>query len=105
MRLLLIFFRYYIDGPKKSSYSELPLVLPGEPDNISKNKRGNYWVGIAGGRSKESPAIHDMVSEQPLIRKIFLISHKLLTAPITAIMNLIPHKLINEIGFEVRSLI
>lgn len=93
--------RYILSGPKTGQYVDFSVSLPGEPDNISKSKRGTYWIGIASGRTKESPAPHDRFAEQPLLRKAFLITQNILLAPIATIMKLIPHKTVNEIGFEV----
>lgn len=77
------------------------MALPGEPDNISNTKRGSYWVGLATGRSKEFPAPHDRLAEYPLVRKAILLAQKIILAPITSIAKLIPHKTVNEFGFEV----
>ncbi|XP_054718290.1 adipocyte plasma membrane-associated protein-like [Uloborus diversus] len=96
-------FKYYLSGPTKGQKTDLPLVLPGEPDNISRNKRGNYWVGLASCRSKENPTIYDRVSELPFLRQWFLHLHRLSTAPIRALLGVIPNKWANEVGFELQS--
>lgn len=96
-------FKYHLKGPKTSLYTDFSEVLPGEPDNISKNPRGNYWVGISTARSKEFPALHDRFAQHPELKKGFLFLQKLLLAPVAKIMSLIPDKRINEIGFELRT--
>lgn len=96
-------FKYHLQGTKKGLFIDLPFVLPGEPDNISKSKRGTYWVGIATARSKESPALHDNLANKPFLRKLILHVHRLSTTPITFLMGLIPHKKVNEIGFELKT--
>lgn len=93
--------KYHLQGSQSGLFTDFSVTLPGEPDNISKNKRGNYWVGFASGRSKESPTILDKVAEQPLLRKAFLFIQKVLLAPVTGVMKLIPHQKTNEFGFEV----
>lgn len=97
-------FKYYLKGTKKGLYTDLPMVLPGEPDNISKSKRGTYWVGISNGRSIEEPALLDFFAEMPRVRSVFLHLHRSLTAPITAVLGLLPYKTANEIGFELKTL-
>lgn len=97
-------FKYHIKGEKKGTRKQLPLVLPGEPDNITPNKRGNYWVGIATARTSSSPALHDKLSEKPFWRKLLLHVHKLSTAPICAVMGVLPYKQSKEIGFELQSM-
>ncbi|XP_068636921.1 protein STRICTOSIDINE SYNTHASE-LIKE 10-like [Aristolochia californica] len=42
--------RYWLQGPRTGSY-ELFASIPGYPDNIRRNSRGEFWVGVAGGRA------------------------------------------------------
>ncbi|GIY27421.1 adipocyte plasma membrane-associated protein [Caerostris darwini] len=95
-------FKYQIAGETKG-YLDFPLVLPGEPDNIKRSKNGNYWISVATGRTLDNPSILDRISDKPFWRSLFLHIHKLSTLPICSIMQLIPHKKVKEIGFELQN--
>ncbi|GFS96770.1 adipocyte plasma membrane-associated protein [Nephila pilipes] len=96
-------FKYHVAGPKEGLNEELPIKLPGEPDNIKRSKNGNYWLTVATGRTQENPTILDRFSDKPLIRSIALHLHRLSTAPIYAVLQLVPHKKTKEIGFELKN--
>ncbi|KFM67955.1 Adipocyte plasma membrane-associated protein, partial [Stegodyphus mimosarum] len=96
-------FKYIVTGPKKGFVVDLSLVLPGEPDNISRNKRGNYWVGLSTARTAESPGFHDRFSEYPFLRRVFLHVHKISTTPISFLLSLLPYKQAKEIAFELQN--
>ncbi|KAG9450890.1 hypothetical protein H6P81_010855 [Aristolochia fimbriata] len=41
--------RYWLRGPRTGTY-DLFATIPGYPDNVKRNSRGEFWVGVAGGR-------------------------------------------------------
>jgi len=78
--------KYYLKGPKRGELSVLTSSLPGLPDNIKLNDRGNYYVGLY----PRLPATHhilDLLSSHNLLRKFIsrLVS-----------MVLIPAKILNQ---------
>ncbi|XP_042909345.1 adipocyte plasma membrane-associated protein [Parasteatoda tepidariorum] len=93
-------FKYFIQGPKKGTKTVLPVVFPGEPDNISRNKRGTYWVALAGARSLEKPSLGDNLAGKPLVRRAILYIHKVLTAPIANLMQYLPYDWAKDTAFE-----
>ncbi|KAG8192903.1 hypothetical protein JTE90_025612 [Oedothorax gibbosus] len=97
-------FRYHIEGEKAGLLRDLPMVLPGEPDNICRGKQGTYWISFATGRSHENPTLLDRLSDKPFWRKLLLHVHRLATAPISIVLNLLPYKQAKEVGFELQTL-
>ncbi|CAL1270471.1 unnamed protein product [Larinioides sclopetarius] len=95
-------FKYHIEGPKKGLNEELPMLLPGEPDNLKRSKNG-YWVTVATARTTENPTMLDIFSDKPFWRCLVLHLHRLTTLPISAILKLVPDKRAKEIGFELHT--
>uniref|UniRef100_A0A914EA74 Strictosidine synthase conserved region domain-containing protein n=1 Tax=Acrobeloides nanus TaxID=290746 RepID=A0A914EA74_9BILA len=63
--------RLYIAGPKKGQH-EVFVNLPGAPDNIRLNPRGNFWVAIACTRQQGKFFIWDFLAPYPLIRTLIM---------------------------------
>ena len=45
--MVLIDYRYYLDGPRAGTTDVFADNLRGTPDNISPSSSGGYWIGIA----------------------------------------------------------
>lgn len=44
--------RYWLQGTPKGGTTQVLAELPGYPDNINRNSKGEYWVGIYSKRGK-----------------------------------------------------
>ena len=58
--------KYWIEGPKTGTV-ELVADLPGFPDNIRLNEKGEYWVAIDCCRTRAQ----EVLIHYPWIRKIY----------------------------------
>uniref|UniRef100_A0A2C9LM22 Strictosidine synthase conserved region domain-containing protein n=1 Tax=Biomphalaria glabrata TaxID=6526 RepID=A0A2C9LM22_BIOGL len=64
--------KVYIDGPKSGEKEVFITNLPGYPDNIKPNARGNLYVGMGSVRFQGSSAIGsflDIVAPYPFIKR------------------------------------
>ncbi|XP_012944585.2 adipocyte plasma membrane-associated protein [Aplysia californica] len=64
--------RIYLKGPRANSVEVLTENLPGYPDNIKRNSRGNYYVGMGSVRFQGSSPIGsflDLVGPYPPIKR------------------------------------
>lgn len=86
----VIRFTHSKNSLDKFGKKEVILILPGEPDNITPSKRGNYWIAIGNGRTSESPTIYDSLCHKPKLRVLMLIFHHMVFHPLTTLVNLIP---------------
>ena len=67
-----IYFRLYIKGPLKGTDDIFIDNLPGYPDNIKKNRMGNFYVGMASVRFQGSSPIGsflDLVGPNPGLKR------------------------------------
>lgn len=65
--------RYYLKGPKKGTSDIFVDNLPGFPDNIKLNSRGNYFVGMGSVRfvgSSPLGSFLDLIGPYPGIKKV-----------------------------------
>ena len=65
-------FRLYIKGPKLGTSDVFVDNLPGYPDNIKKNTRGNFYVGMASVRFDGASPIGsflDIVGPYPSLKR------------------------------------
>ncbi|CAL1546403.1 unnamed protein product [Lymnaea stagnalis] len=65
--------KIYLKGPNTGQVEVLIDNLPGYPDNIKENDRGNYYVGMGSVRFQGSSPIGsflDIVSQYPSIKRI-----------------------------------
>ena len=64
--------RYYLKGPKAGESDIFAVNLPGYPDNIKINSRGNFYVGMGvvryEGISRMGPFL-DLVGPYPAIKR------------------------------------
>lgn len=58
--------KYWLEGPKTGTV-ELAANLPGFPDNVRINERGQFWVAIDCCRT----AAQEVLSHNPWIRSIY----------------------------------
>ncbi|XP_052260836.1 adipocyte plasma membrane-associated protein-like isoform X2 [Dreissena polymorpha] len=64
--------RYFLSGKKKGTSDVFADNLPGFPDNIKPNSRGNYFVGMGSVRFKGSSPIGsflDLIAPYPSLKK------------------------------------
>lgn len=64
--------RYYLKGPKAGKSELLLDNLPGYPDNIKLNSRGNFYVGLASVRYEGSGVTKpflDVVAPFPAVKR------------------------------------
>ena len=69
---MLFTFRLYIKGPLKGTNDIFIDNLPGYPDNIKKNKMGNFYVGMASVRFEGASPIGsflDIVGPYPALKR------------------------------------
>ncbi|XP_023333407.1 adipocyte plasma membrane-associated protein [Eurytemora carolleeae] len=78
--------KYYLTGERSGEVKVLVNSLPGLPDNIKLNDRGNYYVGLIGPRLPGTWHILELVAPHNILRKF--ISR-------LVCMVLIPSKLLN----------
>ncbi|RWS01859.1 Adipocyte plasma membrane-associated protein-like protein [Dinothrombium tinctorium] len=79
--------------------------LPGEPDNVrrSSGQKETYWVAFFFARNSSHPALHDILSNKPFLRKaIFRFFHALGSSLeyLGTLSNYVPLK---DIGHKVKS--
>jgi len=79
--------KYYLKGEKAGTAEILTSSLPGLPDNIKLNERGNYYVGLITPRLPNTWHILELVAPHNLVRKF--ISRLICMA-------LVPSKFINQ---------
>ncbi|PON63958.1 Strictosidine synthase [Parasponia andersonii] len=58
--------KYWLKGPK-TGYVELVANLPGFPDNVRINEKGQFWVAIDCCRT----AVQEVLSHNPWIRSVY----------------------------------
>jgi sugar lactone lactonase YvrE len=58
--------KYWLDGPK-SGTTELVADLPGFPDNVRINEKGQFWVAIDCCRT----AAQELLTHNPWIRGVY----------------------------------
>lgn len=58
--------KYYLEGPKRGA-TEVVADLPGFPDNIRMNERGDFWVAIDCCRT----AAQEVFMHHPWLRNIY----------------------------------
>jgi len=61
--------KIFLKGPKKYECEKLDIKLPGLPDNIRLNERGNFYVGIISPRLPNTVHILELATTHNLIRK------------------------------------
>ncbi len=61
--------KYHIAGPKAGTAELLTNRLPGLPDNIRVNDRGNFFVGVISPRLPNTWHVMELVAPHNLIRK------------------------------------
>ena len=61
--------KIFLKGPKKYECEKLKLKLPGLPDNIRLNERGNFYVGIISPRLPNTVHIQEIAATHNLVRK------------------------------------
>lgn len=70
-----MFNRYYLKGPKAGTTDTWADNLPGFPDNIKPNSRGNFYVGMGSVRFEGSSPLGsflDLIAPYPSIKKIIV---------------------------------
>lgn len=67
----MIFFRYYLKGPKKGQH-EVFLNLPGFPDNVRLSDRNTLLVALVIARKDDflRKSVLDLLGEYPFIRTV-----------------------------------
>lgn len=58
--------RYWLEGPKSGTI-ELVADLPGFPDNVRLNQKGEFWVAIDCCRTK----VQELLIQNPWMRNIY----------------------------------
>lgn len=86
----VIRFSHSKNSLDKFGKKEVILNLPGEPDNITPSKRGNYWIAVSNVRTSDSPTIYDSLCHKPKLRALLLIFHHMVFHPLTTLANLLP---------------
>ena len=61
--------KHYLNGPRQGQTELLTEKLPGLPDNIRANDRGNFFVGVLSPRLPNTWHVLDLVAPHNLIRK------------------------------------
>uniref|UniRef100_A0A914EBF4 Strictosidine synthase conserved region domain-containing protein n=1 Tax=Acrobeloides nanus TaxID=290746 RepID=A0A914EBF4_9BILA len=64
--------RFYISGPKKGQQEIFVNNLPGAPDNVRLNSRGNFYVAIAYTRHPDKFFLWDFLGPYPWVRNLIL---------------------------------
>lgn len=67
--------RYYLTGEKQGTSDIFIDNLPGYPDNIKSNSRGNFFVGMGSVRFEGSSPIGsflDLIGPYPGLKKIIV---------------------------------
>lgn len=59
--------RYWLKGEKKGTSEVFMDNLPGFPNNIQRNERGNYWLGFTTKRNKQLDGVHNKPGMKKLI--------------------------------------
>ena len=65
-------FRFYIKGPRAGDFDVFADNLPGYPDNIKKNSKGSFYVGLASVRFQGASPIGsflDLVGPYPAVKR------------------------------------
>lgn len=65
--------KFFLKGPKKGNAIVIQNNLPGYPDNIRRNSKGNYYVGMSHTRFATWNPLHkflDLLGPYPGLRKI-----------------------------------
>lgn len=63
--------RYYLKGPKKGTFDVFADGLPGSPDNLKLDEKGNFYVSLVMARDEQlTPSFVQNIGRYPLIRKL-----------------------------------
>lgn len=80
--------KYYLRGERSGQHEILTDALPGLPDNIKLNDRGQYYVGLISPRIPGTLHLLELISPHNLVRKFMArLIH----------MVLVPAKVINQV--------
>ncbi|RZC55029.1 hypothetical protein C5167_013879 [Papaver somniferum] len=69
--------KYYIKGEKMGSVDVFADNLPGYPDNIRYDGEGQYWIGLASGKT----LVWDVMLRYPFIRKATAMLSRFVNVP------------------------
>ena len=62
--------RYWLKGPDAGTHEIFVDNLPGFPDNISVNRKGNFWVALFTIRNEVADKLHPFPTRKNLLSKV-----------------------------------
>ena len=62
--------RYWLNGPDAGTHEIFIDNLPGFPDNISVNQKGNFWLALFTIRNESADKLHPFPSRKNLLSKL-----------------------------------
>lgn len=65
--------------------------LPGLPDNVRSNGKGGFYVTLVTPRTKNMPAISDLIAPYPVVRRLFARILYLLEVPFELVHRYYPN--------------
>jgi len=94
--------KYHLKGTKKGQIEVFAENLPGVPDNIRLNPRGNYWIGQCSTRipGKKSPL--EILGPVPIVRRVLArLVHIIQSGVYFVKTNLYSHPILDQLWYRV----
>ena len=92
--------KYWIKGEKKGTHEDFFVGLPGNPDNLTADKKG-ILVALAGVINEKYPSLPHRLSSHPLIRKFVARFIELILMPFRFINSFYPNPVCNYVAINI----
>ena len=89
---MIVYFRYWLKGPKKGKSDVFIKGLPGLPDNIRPRKAGGFYISLIIEKQAGEMDFFSFVSDKPLLRQFLVKSRWILRLLLDKLYSVYPHE-------------